>query len=73
MTIANLPDPYGVVLQKKYVGGASLADLARDMRVSEDAVKSLLARARRAFRDTFLTLSQGGLLAPLVGTPSSEA
>lgn len=58
MTIANLPDPYGLVLQKKYVGGASLADLARDMSVSEDAVKSLLARARRAFRDTFLTLSE---------------
>jgi len=58
MTIANLPDPYGVVLQKKYVGGASLADLARDMSVSEDAVKSLLARARRAFRDTFLILSE---------------
>src|SRR5260221_5633787 len=52
MTIANLPDPYGIVLQKKYVGGASLADLARDLSVSEDAVKSLLARARRASRDT---------------------
>ena len=58
MAIANLPDPYGSVLQRKYVGGESLADLARDLSVSEDAVKSLLARARRAFRDTFLTLSE---------------
>ena len=58
MTIANLPDPYGSVLQRKYVGGESLADLAVSLSVSEDAVKSLLARARRAFRDTFLTLTE---------------
>ena len=58
MAIANLPDPYGNVLQRKYVAGATLEELARDLEVSEDAVKSLLARARRAFRDTFLTLSE---------------
>jgi RNA polymerase sigma-70 factor (ECF subfamily) len=58
MTIANLPDPYSAVLHRKYVGGESLADLARHLSVSEDAAKSLLARARRAFRDTFLTLSE---------------
>ena len=58
MAIANLPDPYGSVLQRKYVGGESLAELARTLDVSEEAMKSLLARARRAFRETFLTLSE---------------
>ena len=58
MTIANLPDPYGDVLQRKYVGGESIHALAKDLALSEEAAKSLLARARRAFRETFLTLSR---------------
>ncbi len=58
VTIAHLPDRYRKVLERKYVGGESLADLAQQMDVSEDAAKSLLARARRAFRDTFVALSQ---------------
>jgi len=58
MTIANLPDPYGHVLHRKYVAGESIHTLARDLSLSEEAAKSLLARARRAFRETFLTLSR---------------
>jgi RNA polymerase sigma-70 factor (ECF subfamily) len=58
VTIAHLPERYRDVLEQKYVGGDTLADLAQRMDVSEDAAKSLLARARRAFRDTFLSLSQ---------------
>jgi RNA polymerase sigma-70 factor (ECF subfamily) len=53
MTIANLPEKYREVLHAKYVEGASLTDVARRMELSEDATKSLLARARRAFRQTF--------------------
>ncbi len=53
MTIANLPEKYREVLNAKYVDGTSLADLAQRMELSEDATKSLLARARRAFRETF--------------------
>ena len=56
MTIANLPEPYRVVLAKKYVDGASLEAIAEDLSLSVAAAKSLLARARRAFRDTFATL-----------------
>ena len=33
--------------------GDSLADLGRQLDLSDDAAKSLLARARRAFRDAF--------------------
>lgn len=56
MTIAHLPGPYRVALTGKYVDGKSLDDLARELDLSVDAAKSLLARARRAFKETFTTL-----------------
>ncbi len=56
MTITHLPEQYRHVLARKYVDGDSLEVLAKELGCSEDAVKSLLARARRAFRDTFATL-----------------
>jgi len=56
MTIANLPDHYRQALRQKYVEGDSVSDLAKRLAVSEDAAKSLLARARRAFRETFSTM-----------------
>jgi RNA polymerase sigma-70 factor, ECF subfamily len=57
MAIANLPEQYRTALTRKYVDGESLETLAKEMDISVDAAKSLLARARRAFRDTFATLS----------------
>ena len=57
MAIANLPDQYRNALTRKYVDGESLETLAGELGISVDAAKSLLARARRAFRDTFATLS----------------
>ncbi len=57
MAIANLPDQYRSALNRKYVDGESLETLAGELGISVDATKSLLARARRAFRDTFATLS----------------
>lgn len=57
MTIANLPDEYRHALERKYVYGETLRDMAGGLDVSEDAVKSLLARARRAFREAFSTLN----------------
>ncbi|HEY4243897.1 MAG TPA: sigma-70 family RNA polymerase sigma factor [Kofleriaceae bacterium] len=57
MAIANLPEQYGIALTRKYVDGASLDALAGELGLSVDATKSLLARARRAFRDTFATLT----------------
>jgi RNA polymerase sigma-70 factor (ECF subfamily) len=56
MTITHLPEQYRTVLARKYVDGDTLEQLSRDLGLSEDAVKSLLARARRAFRDAFATL-----------------
>ena len=57
MAVANLPEQYRNALTRKYVDGESLETLAGELGISIDAVKSLLARARRAFRDTFATLS----------------
>ena len=58
MTIAHLPDTYRLVLERKYIAGDSMAAMARDLDISADAAKSLLARARRAFRETFATLGK---------------
>jgi len=57
MAVANLPGQYRNALTRKYVDGESLETLAGELGISIDATKSLLARARRAFRDTFKTLS----------------
>jgi RNA polymerase sigma-70 factor, ECF subfamily len=57
MAVANLPAQYRSVLTRKYVDGESLEVLASELGISVDATKSLLARARRAFRDTFAALS----------------
>ena len=59
MAVANLPEQYRNALTRKYVDGESLETLAGELGISVDATKSLLARARRAFRDTFATLSAG--------------
>ena len=57
MAVANLPEQYRTALTRKYVDGETLETLARELGISVDATKSLLARARRAFRDTFATVS----------------
>ncbi|MBA3462721.1 MAG: sigma-70 family RNA polymerase sigma factor [Deltaproteobacteria bacterium] len=57
MAVANLPEQYRTVLTRKYVDGESLETLSSELGISVDATKSLLARARRAFRDTFAALS----------------
>jgi RNA polymerase sigma-70 factor (ECF subfamily) len=57
MAVAHLPEQYRTVLTRKYVDGESLETLSGELGISVDATKSLLARARRAFRDTFATLS----------------
>jgi RNA polymerase sigma-70 factor (ECF subfamily) len=57
IAIAHLPEQYRKALTRKYVDGDSLETLARDLGISVDAVKSLLARARRAFRETLMTVS----------------
>lgn len=56
LAIAGLADNHRVALTRKYIHGDSLQDLGQRLALSEEAVKSLLARARRAFRDAFAAL-----------------
>lgn len=58
MAIAQMPDRYRRALEARYLEESGLDEVARRLEVSESAAKSLLARARRAFREAFLTLSR---------------
>ena len=58
LAMHNISDGHRQVLQRKYLEGKSLSELSRELGLSEDAVKSLLARARRAFREAFQTLGK---------------
>lgn len=49
----RLPGQYGDVLEWKYQEGLSVADIAERLRLTTTAAQSMLARARRAFRDGF--------------------
>ena len=51
--LARLPAEYQTMLLQKYVDGASVEEVARDFGCSEVAVRSKLARARKAFRRAF--------------------
>jgi RNA polymerase sigma-70 factor (ECF subfamily) len=56
LAIAGLADNHRVALTRKYLHGDTLEALGQRLGVSDDAAKSLLARARRAFRDAFAAL-----------------
>lgn len=58
MAMGHLTDAHRRVLEGKYLEDRSLTDLAAELGTTEDAVKSMLARARRAFRETFQTLGR---------------
>jgi RNA polymerase sigma-70 factor (ECF subfamily) len=58
MTMSQLPPHYREALEKKYVEGKSVREMAEMGSVSEKAVESLLTRAREAFRGTFVALAR---------------
>jgi RNA polymerase sigma-70 factor (ECF subfamily) len=58
LAMGHLPDSHRRVLERKYMDGQTLSELSLELGVSEDAVKSQLARARRAFREAFQTLGR---------------
>ena len=57
-TMSQLPPKYRQALEAKYVLGQSVRDMAQRLALTEKAVESQLGRARRAFRETFLTLAR---------------
>jgi RNA polymerase sigma-70 factor (ECF subfamily) len=55
-TLQHLPGKYATALEMKYVNGNSVAEIARELELSEKATESLLTRARKAFKEGFNTL-----------------
>jgi RNA polymerase sigma-70 factor (ECF subfamily) len=53
MALARLDDDYQAVLVAHYMDGESVGTIARETNSTETAVRSRLARARQAFRETF--------------------
>jgi RNA polymerase sigma-70 factor (ECF subfamily) len=51
--LTSLSVDYEVLLTAKYIDGASTAEIARSDNTTVEAVRSKLARARRAFRRSF--------------------
>ena len=47
----QLPERYATALELKYIEGFSSRDIAGKLQISDEAMQSLLARARRAFRE----------------------
>lgn len=52
----HLPPRYGDVLEWKYLEGLTMEEIAKRMETGVVTVQSLLARARRAFRDGMLAV-----------------
>ena len=61
VALDRLPPKYGDILELKYIEGHSVKAIARRMGLSPEAVQSLLARAKRAFRDIYSTLAQAAI------------
>src|SRR5207248_11706661 len=58
ITLASLPPHYQEVLEARYLRGQPLEAIAREKTTTLDGVKSMLRRARAAFRDCFLALAK---------------
>ncbi len=57
MTLATLPPQYQAVLEARYVDDQPLEAIARRRKTTLDGAKSMLRRARAAFREGFLALA----------------
>jgi RNA polymerase sigma-70 factor (ECF subfamily) len=56
VALDNIPAHYGNALEWKYIEGHSVKEIASRLDLSPEAAQSLLARAKRAFRDVYSTL-----------------
>jgi RNA polymerase sigma-70 factor (ECF subfamily) len=56
VTLDRLPRRYGDALEWKYIEGLSVLEVAERLGLGAKAAESLLARAREAFRDGFLSV-----------------
>jgi len=58
VALDSIPANYGNALEWKYIEGHSVKEIARRLDVSPEAAQSLLARAKRAFREVYSTLAE---------------
>lgn len=58
VALDKLPPRYGDALEWKYIQGHSVKEIAARLEVSPEAAQSLLARAKRAFREIYSTLAR---------------
>jgi RNA polymerase sigma-70 factor (ECF subfamily) len=59
VALDQLPAKYGDVLEWKYVEGRSVKEISEQLKIGQEATQSLLARAKRAFREVYATLMDG--------------
>ena len=64
VALDKLPPKYGDALEWKYIEGYSVKEIAARMNLSHEAAQSLLARAKRAFKDIYGTLTEPVLHQP---------
>ena len=57
VALDRLPPKYGNVLERKYIDGYSVKEIAAQMEMGQEATQSLLARAKRAFGDVYGSLT----------------
>lgn len=50
-TLDQLPERYATALELKYIQGFNSKEIAASLKISDEATQSLLARARRAFKE----------------------
>lgn len=58
MALANLPSHYRVLLEAKYIDNQPIEAIATLRETTVDSVKSMLRRARAAFRECFLAMAK---------------
>lgn len=58
VALDRLPRNYGNALEWKYIEGYSVQEIAARLDVGQEAAQSLLARARRAFAETYRSLTE---------------
>lgn len=63
VVLDQLPVQYGDALEWKYIYGYSAKEIAERLGLSTDATNSLLARAKRAFREAYGTLAEASAVA----------
>ena len=67
VALDKLPPKYGDALEWKYIEGYTVKEIADRMNVSAEAAQSLLARAKRAFREIYSTLAE-----PVLSEPTTQ-